>query len=71
MYACCTRFKGTRELSPSGKYDIHKEGDKYVLIIKDLFGEDADEYSCKATNRAGSKSSRADLSIKCKTTGSE
>ena len=64
------RYKGTRELVDNNKYEMFKEGDKYVLIVHDVFGEDADEYSVKASNRAGTRSSRADLAIKCKITAS-
>ena len=60
------RFKGSRELTESDKYEMTKEGDTYVLVVKSLYGEDADEYCVKATTRAGSRSSRADLSIKSK-----
>ena len=41
-----------------------KEGNTYILIIHDIYGEDADEYCVKAINKAGSRSSRADLKIK-------
>ena len=60
------RFKGVRELFSGDKYDITSEGDKYTLTIRDVFGEDADEYQVRASNRGGSRSSRADLEIKCK-----
>jgi len=44
---------------------MSKEGDDtYVLIVNDVFGEDADEYCVKATTPAGSRASRADLVIK-------
>ena len=58
------RFKGTRELLEGDKYEMTKEGNTYVLIIHDIYGEDADEYCVKAINKAGSRSSRADLKIK-------
>ncbi|KAK2158172.1 hypothetical protein LSH36_175g03003 [Paralvinella palmiformis] len=57
-------FKGTRELLEGDKYEMTKEGNTYVLIIHDIYGEDADEYCVKAINKAGSRSSRADLKIK-------
>jgi len=41
-----------------------KDGDTYVLVVNDVFGEDADEYCVKATTAAGSRASRADLVIK-------
>lgn len=60
------RFKGTRQLDDSHKYEILKDGDTYTLIIHDVFGEDQDEYSVRATNRGGSKTSRGELEISCK-----
>jgi serine/threonine protein kinase len=57
-------FKGSRELVESGKYEMSKEGDKYILEVHDVFGEDADEYSVRATNRGGSRTSRGELVIK-------
>ena len=60
------RFKGTRELNDGDKYEMSKEGNRHILTIKDIFGEDADEYCVKAINKAGSRASRADLKIKSK-----
>jgi len=48
----------------SDKYSMSKDGDTYVLVVNDVFGEDADEYCVKATTPAGSRASRADLVIK-------
>ena len=48
---------------------MYREGDKYVLEIKDVFGEDADEYCAKVSNRGGSKTTRADLQIRCELYG--
>ena len=62
MWWC--RYKGSRELTDSDKYSISKDGDTYVLVVNDVFGEDADEYCVKATTAAGSRASRADLVIK-------
>jgi len=59
-----TWYKGTRELADSNKYQMSKEGDTYILVINGVYGEDADEYCVKATTKAGSRSSRADLVIK-------
>ena len=58
------RYKGSRELTESDKYSMSKDGDTYVLVVSDVFGEDADEYCVKATTPAGSRASRADLVIK-------
>ncbi|XP_074660014.1 twitchin-like [Tubulanus polymorphus] len=60
-----TWFKGTREISDEDpKYEIHKDGDKHMLVVHDVFGEDSDEYSVRASNKAGTRTSRAELSIK-------
>ena len=64
LVALVARFKGSRELADSDKYQMSKEGDTYVLVITGVYGEDADEYCVKATTKAGSRSSRADLTIK-------
>ncbi|XP_071120619.1 twitchin-like isoform X18 [Mytilus edulis] len=56
-------FKGTREIYSSPKFEIYNEGDKQVLIVHDVFGEDQDEYSCRASNHGGSRTSRANLEI--------
>ncbi|KAL8565325.1 hypothetical protein ACOMHN_029021 [Nucella lapillus] len=56
-------FKGSRELSDGNKYEILKEGDKYILIVHDVYGEDADEYSIRASNKGGYRVSRAELEI--------
>lgn len=37
-----------------------------MLIINDLQGDDADEYSCRASNSLGSRSTKAQLSIRSK-----
>lgn len=55
-----------REIFNSDKFEITSEGDKQILIIKDIYGEDADEYSVRATNKGGSRVSRAELEIRCK-----
>ncbi|KAK2180733.1 hypothetical protein NP493_429g01145 [Ridgeia piscesae] len=57
-------FKGTRELVDGGKYEIIHEGNTHILIVHDVYGEDADEYSAKVVNRAGSRTSRGDLLIR-------
>ena len=63
---CCfvTRFKGSREIFDSDKYEISTDGDKHTLLIKNVFGEDQDEYVVRASNAGGSKTSRADLEIR-------
>ncbi|TGZ63952.1 hypothetical protein CRM22_006631 [Opisthorchis felineus] len=58
--------KGPRDLVPSHRIEMTKEGRKHVLRICDCGLEDAEEYSVKVINRAGSKVSRAPLAVKSK-----
>ncbi|CAG2054619.1 unnamed protein product, partial [Timema podura] len=61
-------YKGARELNHGNKYHMLKEGDTYSLVINDVYGEDADEYVCRAANKGGIKSTRAELVIMSKVT---
>ncbi|CAD7001755.1 unnamed protein product, partial [Ceratitis capitata] len=58
-----TWYKGAREITNGARYYMYAEGDNYFLNITDVFGEDADEYVCRAVNKAGAKSTRAALAI--------
>nr|AZI15635.1 UNC-22 [Auanema rhodensis] len=59
-------FRGCKELVDTKKYTILNKGDTQVLIVNDLNSEDADEYTCRATNSSGTKSTRAQLQLKSK-----
>lgn len=59
-------YKGMRELTQGAKYVFNRDGDTYTLTVNDVFGEDEAEYMCRAFNAAGSRTSKADISIKCK-----
>lgn len=61
-----TWYKGAREITNGARYHIYAEGEVYNLTINDVFGEDADEYVCRAVNKAGVKSTRAELIIMSK-----
>jgi len=60
------RYKGAREITSGSRYHIFSEGTTHTLIINDVYGEDADEYVCRAVNKAGVKSTRAELIIMSK-----
>ena len=60
-----SRYKGSREIHDSDKYEITTEGDKQILVIRNVYGEDADEYSVRASNKGGSRVSRSELEISC------
>ena len=66
-----TWYKGSREIFNSSKYYTDKEGDTYYLEVRDVYGEDADDYSCRAHNAAGHKSTRATLTIKSEYTNQQ
>lgn len=54
---------GAREITNGPRHRIWSEGDNHFLTVMDVFGEDADEYVCRAVNKAGVKSTRAELLI--------
>jgi len=56
-------FKGAKELYPSQKFQISKSGNIHTLVINDVNAEDADEFSARATNTGGSRSSLCNLEI--------
>lgn len=60
------RYKGAREITQSARFHMFAEGETYTLIINDVYGEDADEYVCRAVNKGGVKSTRAELFIMSK-----
>lgn len=57
-------YKGSRELFEGNRYTMLSEGERYTLCIRDIYGEDQDEYTVRASNSSGTRSSRADLIIK-------
>jgi len=59
-----TWFKGAREILGGGRYSVIHDGNTYSLTISEVYGEDADEYTVRASNSAGLRTSRAQLLIK-------
>ncbi|XP_047491377.1 twitchin-like isoform X5 [Penaeus chinensis] len=57
-------FKGMRELCNSAKYAMTRDGDSYSLTVHDVYGEDEDEYMCRAQNVGGIRSTKAEVTIK-------
>ncbi|KAK3703484.1 hypothetical protein RRG08_024788 [Elysia crispata] len=57
-------YKGSREIFDNDKFEIKTEGEKHILVVKDVYGEDADEYSARASNKGGSRVSRCQLEIR-------
>ncbi|KAK5968521.1 Twitchin [Trichostrongylus colubriformis] len=54
-------FKGMKELVDTSRFTILSKGDKQVLMVNHANADDADEYTCRATNKFGTKSTRAQL----------
>ena len=59
-----TWYKGARDIYENAKFTMTQDEDTYTLTIYNVYGEDEDEYACKATNRGGTRTSRAELIIK-------
>lgn len=56
-------FRGSKELVDTSKCTLIDKGAKQVLIVSNLHAEDEDEYTCRATNALGSRSTRAQLKL--------
>lgn len=56
-------YRGTKELAETPKYTILNKGKTQTLLINNLHLEDEDEYTCKATNTMGSRTTRAQLKL--------
>lgn len=63
-----TWYKGAREITTGTRYHIYTDFTSSIhhLIINSVYGEDADEYTCRAMNKAGVKSTKGALVIKSK-----
>ena len=61
-----TWYKGAREITTGTRYHIYTDvaSSTHHLIINSVYGEDADEYTCRAINKAGVKSTKGALVIK-------
>ncbi|KAK6032068.1 fibronectin type III domain protein [Ostertagia ostertagi] len=54
-------FKGMKELVDTSRFTILSKGDVQILMVNHANPDDADEYTCRATNKFGTKSTRAQL----------
>ncbi|CAJ0587388.1 unnamed protein product, partial [Mesorhabditis spiculigera] len=59
-------MRGMKELVSTSKYTVLNKGTVQTLIIQDVQPDDADEYSCRAVNTKGTRTTRANLKIKSK-----
>ncbi|KAE8573900.1 Putative twitchin [Halyomorpha halys] len=60
-----TWYKGAHNITPGARHFIFSEHDTHTLVINNVYGVDADEYVCRAVNKGGVKSTRAELIINC------
>lgn len=58
-------YKGCKECFDGPKYKISQDGSKYSITVFNVTLDDQDEFSVKAKNKAGSKMSRAYLTVNC------
>ncbi|XP_067930808.1 twitchin-like [Watersipora subatra] len=58
-------FKGSRELEDNHRVTISSEGDRYSLSILDAQGEDEDDYCIRVSTAAGTRQSRAKVTVRC------
>ena len=59
-------IKDGRPVRTGERIHAEKKGDLYSLKISEVDIEDEGTYICKATNEAGTASSKADLNVECK-----
>ena len=57
-------FKGTQELNPAAGIDMGFRGGRAVLSLRTVAADDAGQYTCVASNEAGSAESRAQIIVK-------
>lgn len=56
-------FKDNQPISAGGRFDISQSVSGFTLVIKDCQVEDSGEYKCEATNKAGSVSTAAKITV--------
>lgn len=56
-------FKDYKPISAGGRFDISQSVSGFTLVIKDCQVEDAGEYKCEATNKAGSVSTSCKITV--------
>ena len=56
-------FKDNQLISAGGRFDISQSVSGFTLVIKDCRVEDSGEYKCEATNKAGSVSTAAKVTV--------
>lgn len=56
-------FKDDKPVSAGGRFDINQSVSGFTLVIKDCQVEDTGEYKCEATNKAGSVSTSAKITV--------
>lgn len=56
-------YKDDQPISAGGRYDISQSVSGFTLVIKDCQVEDSGEYKCEATNKAGSVSTAAKVTV--------
>ena len=58
-----TWFREGHQITDSEEFKILREGNKSVLVIKEVFPEDSGIFTCRATNPAGVAECSAELFV--------
>ena len=56
-------FKNDQPINSDGRYDITESVSGFTLVVKDCQLEDSANYKCTATNKAGSVSTAAKVTV--------
>lgn len=56
-------FKDDKPISAGGRFDISQSVSGFTLVIKDCQVEDSGEYKCETSNKAGSVSTSANVTV--------
>lgn len=56
-------YKDDKPISAGGRFDISQSVSGFTLVIKECQVDDSGEYKCEATNKAGSVSTSAKITV--------
>ena len=59
-------FQGSKEVRENSKFVFSNDGNKFTLTINNITAEEQDEYTVKIKNKSGFKTSKANVSVRCK-----
>ena len=63
IFICLIRFKNFREVFDGYKHHVAQDGDKCTLVVNNVVSDDCGEVECRAFNKAGTATLRANLNL--------